>query len=191
MTQMTLVTMLGEAGRFRHSVSAVTQVSRSRGNRHDRQHRHAAPKAPAGQPPFAILVGDSQGQQYIAVMAGQMLAGEVGLQLRITYGGKQLRHRAPKLPVRQKEIRHLKTKSGMRSFRKSSALSASVISHRTPRICIFSFFSSTSRPVMQRVAQSPKRSSLRRIIPVSATPKMPVEPVISLKILLLSRSFRV
>ena len=44
--------MLGEAGRFRHSVSAVTQVSRSRRNRHDRQHRHAAPKAPAGQPPF-------------------------------------------------------------------------------------------------------------------------------------------
>lgn len=31
---------------------------------------------------FTILVGDSQGQQYIAVMAGQMLAGEVGLQLR-------------------------------------------------------------------------------------------------------------
>ena len=65
---------------------------------------------------FTILVGDSQGQQHIAVMTGQMLAGEVGLQLRITYGG---------------------------------------------------------------------------IIPVSATPRMPVEPVISLKILLLSRSFRV
>ena len=59
---------------------------------------------------FAILVGDSQGQQYIAVMAGQMLAGEVGLQLRITYGGKQLGHRAPKLPVRQEKIRHLKIK---------------------------------------------------------------------------------
>ena len=29
-------------------------------------------------------------------MTGQMLAGEVGLQLRITYGGKQLGHRAPK-----------------------------------------------------------------------------------------------
>ena len=55
---------------------------------------------------FTILVGDSQGQQHIAVMTGQMLAGEVGL-------------------------------------------------------------------------------------PVSATPRMPVEPVISLKILLLSRSFRV
>lgn len=59
---------------------------------------------------FAILVGDSQGQQYIAVMAGQMLAGEVGLQLRITYGGKQLGHRAPKPPVRQEKIRHLKNK---------------------------------------------------------------------------------
>ena len=59
---------------------------------------------------FAILVGDSQGQQYIAVMAGQMLAGEVGLQLRITYGGKQLGHRAAKPPVRQKEIHHLKNK---------------------------------------------------------------------------------
>lgn len=35
---------------------------------------------------FTILVGDSQGQQHIAVMAGQMLAGEVWLQLRITYG---------------------------------------------------------------------------------------------------------
>lgn len=140
---------------------------------------------------FTVFVGDSQRQQHIAVMTGQLLAGEVGLQLRITYGGKQLGHRAPKPPVRQEKIRHLKTKSGMRSFRKSLALSASVISHRTPRICIFSFFSSTSRPVMQRVAQSPKRSSLRRIIPVSATPKMPVEPVISLKILLLSRSFRV
>ena len=43
-------------------------------------------------------------------MTGQMLAGEVGLQLRITYGGKQLGHRAPKPPVRQKEIRHLKNK---------------------------------------------------------------------------------
>lgn len=31
---------------------------------------------------FTILAGDSQGQQHIAVMAGQMLAGEVGLQLR-------------------------------------------------------------------------------------------------------------
>ena len=59
---------------------------------------------------FTILVSDSQGLQHIAVMTGQMLAGEVGLQLRITYGGKQLRHRAPKLPVRQKEIRHLKNK---------------------------------------------------------------------------------
>ncbi len=39
---------------------------------------------------FTILVGDSQGQQHLAVMTGQMLAGEVGLQLRITYGGKQL-----------------------------------------------------------------------------------------------------
>lgn len=36
---------------------------------------------------FTILAGDSQGQQHIAVMTGQMLAGEVGLQLRITYGG--------------------------------------------------------------------------------------------------------
>ena len=45
---------------------------------------------------FTILVGDSQGQQHIAVMTGQMLAGEVGLQLRITYGGKQLGHRAPR-----------------------------------------------------------------------------------------------
>ena len=37
---------------------------------------------------FTILVSDSQGLQHIAVMTGQMLAGEVGLQLRITYGGK-------------------------------------------------------------------------------------------------------
>lgn len=59
---------------------------------------------------FTILVGDSQGQQHIAVMAGQMLAGEVGLQLRITYGGKQLGHRTPKPPVRQEKIRHLKNK---------------------------------------------------------------------------------
>ena len=59
---------------------------------------------------FTILAGDSQGQQYIAVMTGQMLAGEIGLQLRITYGGKQLGHCAPKAPVRQKEIRHLKNK---------------------------------------------------------------------------------
>lgn len=59
---------------------------------------------------FTILVGDSQGQQHIAVMAGQMLAGEVGLQLRITYGGKQLGHRAPKPPMRQEKIRHLKNK---------------------------------------------------------------------------------
>lgn len=51
---------------------------------------------------FAILVGDSQGQQHIAVMTGQMLAGEVGLQLRIIYGGKQLGHRVPKPSVRQK-----------------------------------------------------------------------------------------
>ena len=57
-------------------------------------------------------------------MTGQMLAGEVGLQLRITYGGKQLGHRAPKPPMRQEKIRHLKNKSGMRSFRKSLALSA-------------------------------------------------------------------
>lgn len=140
---------------------------------------------------FTILVGDSQGQQHIAVMTGQMLTGEVGLQLRITYGGKQLGHRAPKPPMRQEKIRHLKNKVRDAFLSQILALSASVISHRTPRICIFSFFSSTSRPVMQRVAQSPKRSSLRRIIPVSATPKMPVEPVISLKILLLSRSFRV
>ena len=134
---------------------------------------------------FTILVGDSQGQQHIAVMTGQMLAGEVGLQLRITYGGKQLGHRAPKPPVRQEKIRHLKNKV------RDAFLSQILGTVRTPRICIFSFFSSTSRPVMQRVAQSPKRSSLRRIIPVSATPRMPVEPVISLKILLLSRSFRV
>ena len=59
---------------------------------------------------FTILVGDSQGQQHIAVMTGQMLAGEVGLQLRITYGGKQLGHRTPKPPVRQEKIRHLKNK---------------------------------------------------------------------------------
>ena len=59
---------------------------------------------------FTVLIGDSQGHQDIAVMTGQMLAGEVGFQLRIAYGGKQLRHRAPKLPVRQKEIRHLKNK---------------------------------------------------------------------------------
>lgn len=59
---------------------------------------------------FTILAGDSQGQQHIAVMVGQMLAGEVGLQLRITYGGKQLGHRAPKPPVRQEKIRHLKNK---------------------------------------------------------------------------------
>ena len=39
-----------------------------------------------------------------------MLAGEVGLQLRITYGGKQLGHRTPKPPVRQEKIRHLKNK---------------------------------------------------------------------------------
>lgn len=51
---------------------------------------------------FMVLVGDSQGHQYIAVMTGQMLAGEVGLRLCITYGGKQLGNRAPKLPVRQK-----------------------------------------------------------------------------------------
>ena len=59
---------------------------------------------------FTILVGDSQRQQHIAVMAGQLLAGEVGLQLRITYGGKQLGHRTPKPPVRQAKIRHLKNK---------------------------------------------------------------------------------
>ena len=29
---------------------------------------------------FTILVGDSQGQQHIAVMAGQMLAGEISLE---------------------------------------------------------------------------------------------------------------
>lgn len=52
---------------------------------------------------FTILVGDSQGQQHIAVMAGQMLAGEVGLQLRITYGGKQLGHRTPKPPGAPRE----------------------------------------------------------------------------------------
>ena len=84
-------------------------------------------------------------------MTGQMLAGEVGLQLRITYGGKQLGHRTPKPPVRQEKIRHLKNKV------RDAFLS-----------------------------QIPGAERL-----VSATPKMPVEPVISLKILLLSRSFRV
>ena len=29
---------------------------------------------------FTILAGDSQGQQYIAVMTGQMLAGEISLE---------------------------------------------------------------------------------------------------------------
>ena len=67
-------------------------------------------KRQPGSRRFTILVGDSQGQQHIAVMAGQMLAGEVGLQLRITYGGKQLGHRTPKPPVRQEKIRHLKNK---------------------------------------------------------------------------------
>lgn len=140
---------------------------------------------------FTILVSDSQGLQHIAVMTGQMLAGEVGLQLRITYGGKQLGHRAPKPPVRQKEIRHLKNK--VRDAFLSQIVGAERLGNLpsdAPHLH-FELFSSTSRPVMQRVAQSPKRSSLRRIIPVSATPKMPVEPVISLKILLLSRSFRV
>lgn len=42
-TQMTAVTVKGEAGRYRHSWAAVTQVPRSRKHRHDRQHRHAAP----------------------------------------------------------------------------------------------------------------------------------------------------
>ena len=49
-------------------------------------------KRQPGSRRFTILAGDSQGQQYFAVMTGQMLAGEVGLQLRITYGGKQLGH---------------------------------------------------------------------------------------------------
>ena len=40
---------------------------------------------------FTIFVCDSHGQQHIAVMTGQMLAGEVGLQLRITYGWHILR----------------------------------------------------------------------------------------------------
>ena len=47
---------------------------------------------------FTILVSDSQGLQHIAVMTGQMLAGEVGLQLRITYSGKQLCHEIARAP---------------------------------------------------------------------------------------------
>ena len=42
-TQMTAVTVKGEAGRYRHSQPSVTQAPRSRKHRHDRQHRRAAP----------------------------------------------------------------------------------------------------------------------------------------------------
>lgn len=140
---------------------------------------------------FTILVGDSQGQQHIAVMAGQMLAGEVGLQLRITYGGKQLGHRAPKPPVRQEKIRHLKNK--VRDAFLSQIVGAERLGNLpsdAPHLH-FQLLLLHIPACNAEGAQSPKRSSLRRIIPVSATPKMPVEPVISLKILLLSRSFRV
>ena len=37
-------------------------------------------KRQPGSRRFTILAGDSQGQQHIAVMAGQMLAGEISLE---------------------------------------------------------------------------------------------------------------
>ena len=140
---------------------------------------------------FTILVCDSQGQQHIAVRTGQMLAGEVGLQLRITYGGKQLGHRAPKPPMRQEKIRHLKNK--VRDAFLSQILGAERLGNLpsdAPHLH-FQLFLLHIPACNAESGAIAERSSLRRIIPVSATPKMPVEPVMSLKILLLSRSFRV
>ena len=75
-------------------------------------------------------------------------------------------------------------------FRQSESListASQIFPEKRSRTC----FSSTSLPVMLRVASSLNRSSLRSTIHVSATPVSPVEPVMSLKMLFTSFSFRV
>ena len=56
---------------------------------------------------FAVLIADPHGEENLAVVPRQILAGDVGLQIGVAHGGQQLGGGALEFTVLKKELHDL------------------------------------------------------------------------------------